>query len=238
MKEKKKAAILFTGGKDSCLALMKAKQKNLDIKYLLTILPSSYDSWMWHKPSLNLLRAQAKALNIPVITQKSRTEKEKEVKDLEQLLRKVKNKVQCIITGGIASKYQKQRIEKIAKVLGFKILSPLWSKKSIEVWQECLDSNFKIILTKICCEGLSKQWLGKIINKKDFEKMKNLSKEYGFNLEFEGGDAETAVLDMPLFKKSIELETKIKSETDYRHFLIIKKIKLKEKKGKRINLCI
>lgn len=224
----KKAALLFTGGKDSCLALLKAKQAGYEIKFLLTILPSSYDSWMWHKPSLKLLKAQAKALEIPLITQKSKTQKEKEVKDLEKLLKKAKD-IDYVITGGVASKYQKERIERIAKKLNFKVVSPLWGMKAEDVWKESLKNKFEIILTKVCCEGIGKEWLGKKIDKKSFNDLDKLSEKYGFSLEFEGGDAETAVLDMPQFKKKIEIKTEIKSETPYRHFLIIKKVTLKNK---------
>lgn len=227
----KKAALLFTGGKDSCLALLKAKQAGYNIKYLLTILPSSYDSWMWHKPSLQLLKAQAKALGIPLITQKSRTQKEKEVEDLEKLLIKVKD-IEYVITGGIASKYQKQRIEKITKKLNLKLVNPLWNMKSGDVWKECLNKKFEIILVKICCEGLGKEWLGKIITKNNFKELTALSNKYGFDVTAEGGDFETEVLDMPLFRKKIKIDFKIKSETPYRHFLIItKKATLKKKEN-------
>jgi ABC transporter with metal-binding/Fe-S-binding domain ATP-binding protein len=222
--KKKNAAVLFTGGKDSCLALLKAKQKDFNINYLLTILPSSYDSYMYHKPSFSLLKMQAKMLGIPLIIQKSRSIKEKEVEDLEKLLKKVVDKVDFIITGGVASKYQATRIEKITNKLGFKLFNPLWNLNPEKVWKECLDNNFEIILTKICCEGLSKNWLGKIIDEKIFDDLIKKCKKYGFSLEFEGGDAETTVLFMPLFKKKIKIESKIKSEGDYRHFLIIKRI--------------
>lgn len=225
----KPAALLFTGGKDSCLALLKAKKQGYDIRYLLTILPSSYDSWMWHKPSLLLLGAQAKALEIPLITQKSKTEKEKEVQDLEKLLKKVKGKIEYIITGGVASKYQGERIEKTARKFNLKVINPLWSMKADDIWKECLKNKFEIILTKIACEGLSKEWLGKAINNKSFQGLIELNKKYGFSLEFEGGGAETEVLDMPLFKKQIRIVSETRSETPYRHFLIIKKTRLKEK---------
>ncbi len=230
----KLAAVLFTGGKDSCLALLKAK-KQYKIKYLLTILPSGYDSYMFHKPSLSLIKAQAKSLEIPLIVQKSITQKEKEVQDLEKLLKKlkqVKEKVDCIITGGVASIYQKKRIEKAAKKFKLKVINPLWEMNGEKLWKEALKNRFKVILIKICCEGLDKEILGKEIDNKMLNKLLNYSKKYGFELTAEGGDFETTVLDMPLFKKEIELVTNIKSQGPYRHFLIIKKVKLKDKNKK------
>ena len=221
----KTAAVLFSGGKDSCLALFLAKQQGYNIKYLLTILPSSYDSYMYHKPSLVFLIKQAKMLNLPLIIQKSKSIKEKEVNDLKKLLEKVRGKVEYIVTGGVASKYQATRIEKVSKELGFKLFNPLWNLKAEDVWKKCLENNFEIILTKICCEGLEKEWLGKVIDKEKLKELIKISKKYGFSLEFEGGDAETAVLFMPIFKKKIKIKSKISSEGDYRHFLEIRRIK-------------
>ena len=228
----KTAAILFSGGKDSCLALLKAKQQGYNIKYLLTILPTSQDSWMWHKPSLALLKAQAAILEIPLVVQKSSTEKEKEVKDLEKLLKKVEAKVRYLITGGIASIYQKERIEKIAKKLNLNVISPLWGFKPEKIWEEAFKHNFKIILTKVCCEGLDRKLLGKIIDKDIFKVLIERSKKYNFNLDLEGGEAETAVLDMPLFSKEIALDYNIKSQGQYRHFIKIRDVRFKDKKKK------
>lgn len=220
----KTAAVLFSGGKDSCLALHLASKK-YEIKYLLTIIPSSYDSYMFHKPSLILLKEQAKMLNLPLIVQESKSVKEKEVDDLRELLKKVKRKVEVIVTGGVASKYQATRVEKISKELGFELFNPLWNIDAEDVWKKCLNNGFEIILTKICCEGLEKEWLGKIIDEKRLNELIKVSKKYGFSLEFEGGDAETAVLFMPIFEKKIMIESGIRSEGNYRHFLRIRRIK-------------
>ena len=220
-----KAALLFTGGKDSCLALLKTKNK-YTIKYLLTILPSSYDSYMFHKPSLALLRAQSKALNLPLLTRKSSAQKEAELKDLRRLFKKVKGEVNYIITGALASVYQRNRIEKVAKKLGMKVVMPLWGLNPEALWKECISNNFEVILTKIACEGLGKEWLNKRIDKKLFKKFLLLSKKYRFHLTGEGGDFETAVIYCPLFSNKIKIKGRIKSESQYRHFLIIEKVSL------------
>jgi len=226
MKKEKSAAVLFSGGKDSCLALFKAKKQGYNIKYLLSIIPSSYDSYMYHKPDLKLLKMQAKMLGIPLITQKSSAGKEEELKDLEALIKKAKLKVDYIIIGGIASNYQAERIKKIAEDTGLKVIAPLWKFSSKKLWQELLRNKFDVIITKISCEGLGKEWLGKIVHKKEFFELEKLSKKYKFDLSFEGGDAETAVLYCPLFKQKIDIKFKTRSEGKYRHLLEIKEIKV------------
>lgn len=53
--------------------------------------------------------------------------------------------------------------------------------------------------------GLDKQWLGKVIDKRSLAELTTLSKKYGFNLTFEGGEAETLVIDCPLFSKKLKV---------------------------------
>jgi len=214
----KKAAILFSGGKDSCLALHKAIEK-YDVKYLLSILPENFDSFMFHKPYLNLLEKQAEMLGIELIVEDSKGIEDKEVVDLVELIKKVKEDVDVIVVGGIASSYQGDRIKKICDDLGLEFYAPLWNYDSDKVWKELLDGGFKVILTKVSCDGLGKDWLGKIIGIDEFERLKWFAEKYKFRIDFEGGEAESAVLYMPEFKKEIEIDFKIKSEGEYRHWM-------------------
>jgi len=214
-----KVAVLFSGGKDSCLALHLARKEGHEIKYLLSILPSNFDSFMFHKPYLRLLKKQTEMLGIELIVMKSEGVENKEIEDLRKLMKKVKNKVDAIIVGGIASNYQGSRIKKICDEVGLKFYAPLWNYNADKIWKELLNNKFKVILTKISCEGLDERWLGNIIDKEKFEELKKLSERYGFRLDFEGGEAESAVLFMPGFKKDIKIKFAIKSEGKYRHWI-------------------
>lgn len=220
-----KLAALFSGGKDSGIALHKAKKENNKIIYLLSIFPKNNDSFMFHKPNLKLLKKQAKQLELKLILQKSDGKENKELKDLEKLISKVKDKVGGIITGGIASSYQGNRIKKICDKFNLKLITPLWGYKPKDLWTELLNNNFKIIITKICCDGLSKKWIGKTITKENIKDLEKLSIKHKFRMDFEGGEAETAILSMPGFKKDIKINFDITSEDSYRHSINIKNIK-------------
>jgi len=218
----KKCAVLFSGGKDSCLALhMVSQDKEYDVKYLLSIVPENFDSFMFHKPNLRLLKKQAEMLGMSdkLMIGKSKGEKEKEIEDLKKLIEKVKDKIDVIVVGGIASSYQGKRIKKICSELGLEFYAPLWDYKDEDIWNLLLKEKFKVILTKITCEGLGKDWLGNVIDKKKFERLKKLGEKYKFRTDFEGGEAESAVLYMPGFKKEIKIRFDIKSEGKYRHWL-------------------
>ena len=68
---------------------------------------------------------------------------------------------------------------------------------------DLIDSNFKFILTSVTSNGLNETWLGKIISMDDILELNKLSEKYGFNLNFEGGEAETIVVDCPLYSEPI-----------------------------------
>ena len=219
VKVNKKCAVLFSGGKDSCLALHKAIQEGYSVDYLLSIVPENFDSFMFHKPYLNLLERQAEELDIDLIIMNSKGIEDNEVDDLRELILGVKDKVEIIAVGGIASSYQGNRIKKICDEFGLEFYAPLWDYKDDMVWDELFSNGFKVILTKVTCEGLGKEWLGIDINAEKFKELKKLAEKYKFRIDFEGGEAESAVLLMPEFKNEIKIKFNIKSEGGYRHFI-------------------
>jgi len=201
-------AAIFSGGKDSTYALYTAMKQGHEIKYLVTMFPEREDSWMFHHPCVELTKLQADALGIKQIIQKTKGEKEKELEDLKLVLNKIKNDIDGIVSGAIASNYQKNRIDKICDELKLKSFAPLWHKNPEELLRE--ESNaFEIIITSVSVDGFDQNWLGRKIDEKTIEDLKKLSEKHGINIAFEGGEAETFVLDSPIFKKKIEfIDTK------------------------------
>jgi diphthine-ammonia ligase len=219
--------VLFSGGKDSCLALHKAIKNGMKISVLLSIIPDSMDSMMFHTPDEKLLKKQADMLGIELMTRKTRARNEsEELDDMKALLAgaKKKYKFDTIVIGGIASSYQGTRINSLANELELGVFAPLWNYSAEQLWRELLDEKFEVVITKIACEGIPKEFIGKVIIKKKFDKLKKLSEKYKFRLDFEGGEAESAVLWMPEFSKEIKIEFDVYSEDKYRHFIKITRI--------------
>lgn len=198
-------AALFSGGKDSTYALYKIMKEGHEIKYLITIFSEREDSWMFHYPCIELTRLQAEALGIKQIIKKTKGEKEKELKDLKDVILSVKDEIDGIVTGALYSDYQKTRIEKICKDLGLTCLSPLWHSDLEKMLKEEIGLGFEIIITGVASEGLDKSWLGKKIDSDLIEKLKELNKKFGINIGAEGGEFETLVLDCLIFKKKINI---------------------------------
>jgi ABC transporter with metal-binding/Fe-S-binding domain ATP-binding protein len=222
-----RTAILFSGGKDSCLALHYAL-KSTEVKCLITLVSENPASYMFHTPNIILAEKQAEAIGLPIIIEKTKGEKEIELKDLEKAIKKAKEKyeIKGIFTGAIASVYQSSRVQRICDELNLECINPLWKRDPEQHWQELLKERFEIIITSVSTHGLDRKWLGKMIDKESFNELKTLSKKFQFNLGFEGGEAETFVTNAPFFRKRIEI---IKAKKEWKGDCgeyIIEKIKL------------
>ena len=211
-----KLAALFSGGKDSTYSIYKVKQMGHDVKCLLTIFPKSSNSHLLHFPAIELTKLQSKALKIQQITSTlDSDELEEEVNALRVLLEKAKRdfQIEGLVHGGISSEFQKKCFEKICVENDLKVVTPLWKINAKKYMVDLIHSNFKFILTSVSSDGLDERWLGKIISADDILQLDKLSDKYGFNLSFEGGEAESLVVDCPLYSYPIVI-TKAKAIWD------------------------
>jgi ABC transporter with metal-binding/Fe-S-binding domain ATP-binding protein len=199
-------ASLFSGGKDSTYSLFKAVEEGHDIRYLVTIIPEKQDSWMFHHPCVELTKLQAECMGIKQLMKKAKGEKEGELHDLRETLSEIRGEIDGVVTGAIASTYQKSRIEMVCRELGLHIFNPLWQKDPEMLMREELDSGFEIIITGVFAEGFNKNWLGRRIDDVCIGDLRKLNERYGINIAGEGGEFETFVIDCPLFKKRIEID--------------------------------
>jgi ABC transporter with metal-binding/Fe-S-binding domain ATP-binding protein len=197
---------LFSGGKDSTLALLVAKESH-EIACLLTALPKRDDSYMFHVPNVRWTKLQGEAMGIQVKYFYTEGVKEEEVEDLKRALSKVKEDhgIKGVVSGAIASTYQFERIKRICDELGLESITPLWKKSQDEIMEMVLDKEFEVIVVGVASEGLTKEWLGKRINKDMLERLNVLRKKHGIHIAGEGGEMETFVTDCPLFKKKVEI---------------------------------
>ncbi len=200
-----KVASLFSGGKDSTFALWCAEMQGWDIETLVTVFPESQDSWMFHYPALKWTKLQAQAIGLPQTVIPTKGAKEEELADLTVGLEKIKKSVgiDTVVSGAIASEYQKTRIDNICEKLGLRSIAPLWHKNQEQLVREQIETGFEIILTACNALGLDKKWLGKILGASDVSKLVKLREQYGLSVAFEGGEAETFVLAAPIFKKRL-----------------------------------
>lgn len=202
-----RACVLFSGGKDSTFALWCAIHQGYDVACLLTIFPQRSDSWMFHYPDIEWTRLQAEAVGIPHVTANASGVKEEELGAMKEALLGLKRThgIDCIVSGAIASEYQRWRIEMICHELELRSVAPLWWKDPGRLLTEQVQMGFEFILTACMAMGLTSDWLGRTIDSKAIDELKAISKRYGVSLVFEGGEAETYVTNAPIFNRRIRI---------------------------------
>ena len=214
-----KLASLFSGGKDSTYAIHLTKKQGHDIVCLLSVFPKSEESHLLHHPNLKWTKLQSESMNIPQLTIHSNAdETSDELIVIEKLLQNAKDNFQIdgLVHGGIKSKFQKEKFETLCLKLNLVCIAPLWEMDPKKYMNELIDSNFDFMMITVSSDGLDDQWLGKLILKSDIAILNNLSDKFGFNLNFEGGEAETFVIDCPLFSNPIKVNEFTKNWDGYR----------------------
>jgi diphthine-ammonia ligase len=222
-----KIAALVSGGKDSIYAAYKSSKEN-EIVCIISFRSKRNDSYMFHIPNIHLVELQAKAMGIPLMFVKSSGIKEKELKDIEQALKAAikKYNIEGVVSGALASNYQKERIDKICNDLKIKSIAPLWQINPKKYIKELIDSDFKIILTGIAAEGLTRDFLGQEINDIFLDKIKDMHIHHGG----EGGEYESLVIDCPMFSKKLKINrAKVEMENDCTGQYIVVDAELEEK---------
>ncbi len=218
-----KIAALISGGKDSLFAAYKAGKEH-ELACIIAIKSKNPESYMFHIPNINLVKVQAKTMDLPIIFYETEGIKEEELKDLKEAIEiaKEKYRIEGIVSGAIKSSYQKERIDNICKELKMQSLAPLWQTNE-EIYLKELMTNFNVIIVGIAAEGLTKNMLGTRIGLTFIDKMRSSN----VSIIGEGGEFETLVLECPLFKKKIEVkEFEIKMENECTGHYLIKKATL------------
>ena len=222
--------ILFSGGKDSTLALHKAAEKE-DVACLITLVSQNKESYMFHTPNIDVTVLQAEALDLPLISKLTEGKPEEELEDLEEAIAQAvkRFKIDGVVTGAVESVYQAARIQQICNHLDLWCLNPLWKREQRALLEEIVAEGFQAIISGVFAYPLDKKWLGKQIDADLIERLVALSNEYGLSPSGEGGEIETTVLDAPLFKKKIEvLECEVEAKGNSGVFRI-KQARLTEK---------
>jgi diphthine-ammonia ligase len=225
-----KVGVLFSGGKDSCLALQKALGFH-DVVCLISLIPESEESYMFHTPNIEITKQQAEAIGLPSVQRRTRGQKEEELKDLEKALIRARSEFELegVVTGAVRSIYQSSRVQRICRKLGLWCFNPLWLKDEIELLNEVVENGFEVVITGVFAYPLGKEYLGRRLDAGLIRELERLKEEYGINPAGEGGEIETTVTDAPFFEKKIEILSSDTSYKDYAGTFRIKDLRLIEK---------
>ena len=105
-----RVAVLYTGGKDSHYALLKALDQVHDVVCLITVVARREDSYMFHTVNVKWSLLHGEAMGTPQHLVEVSGEKEREVEELALHMERLVQRCQLegLVTGAVASTYQKK----------------------------------------------------------------------------------------------------------------------------------
>ncbi|MEW6186024.1 MAG: diphthine--ammonia ligase [Thermodesulfobacteriota bacterium] len=221
-----RASVLWTGGKDSALALYEARSAGVEIINLLTFIPEGAD-FLAHP--LPFMRMQAQSLGLPHQTIAIEPPFEE---SYEKAISRLKEQyaIEALVTGDISQiDGYPNWIRERSKPSGLKVLNPLWEKERSWIMNRLLDTGFQVIFSGVNKTWLTEDWLGREINPHNLRQLEEIARAKGLDLCGEQGEYHTLVLDGPMFKQRIVIRAFERGQRDALCFLEIKEVVLQER---------
>jgi diphthine-ammonia ligase len=199
----KRAAVLWTGGKDCALACYEAGQAGCNVACLVTFAPEKPD-FLAHP--MEVMKFQAQALGLPhkviQISKPYDTSYTAAIAALHE-----KQGIEVLITGDIAEvDHQPNWIRERSKGTGVEVVTPLWDYDRADLIRRLISDNFKVIFSCVKLPWLNAGWLGREITWETLEELSKLSASNGLDICGENGEFHTLALDAPFFKKRIKID--------------------------------
>ncbi|MCK4649733.1 diphthine--ammonia ligase [Candidatus Pacearchaeota archaeon] len=204
-----KLGILFSGGKDSTLAVWIAKKEGYELGCLISVVSRNKESFMFHVPSIKSVVAQADVMGVPLILKETTGVREKELIDLDIAIEEARDRfgIEGVVTGAVCSVYQASRVQKICNKLGLECFNPLWQKDQVELLRELIAEKFEVIVVGVAAYPLDEKFLGREVDSEFINEMVRLKEKFDINPAGEGGEFESFVLDCPLFERGLEVKS-------------------------------
>lgn len=196
-----RVAVLSSGGKDSVTAAWWAICRGWDVVAFVTVRIVGDDSWMFQIPATEQVGNHARRLGIPWEVVESHGNAEEEVQDLESHLGAMLAEAPFdgIVSGALRSEYQRTRLDRMAHRLNIRSFAPLWHHDPKQHMFDLATLGFDVRVASTSSDGLDDSWVGIRLDVDALNRLQDASVLYRFNLDGEGGEYETTVVDGPLF---------------------------------------
>ncbi|NCI46005.1 Dph6-related ATP pyrophosphatase [Sediminibacterium soli] len=194
----KNALCSWSGGKDSCYALMQAMQLGVVPLVLLNVLNEAGRISRSHGIPSDILEAQAAAAGLPIhLISSSWQDYEPNFKQALTELKTAYNLQQAVF-GDIDLQPHRDWEEKVCAAVGLTALLPLWQRERKALVMQMLQSGIETIIVS-CNSVMGERFLGKTITPSLIEELEAL----GIDACGENGEYHTLVLHCPLFRNRI-----------------------------------
>jgi diphthine-ammonia ligase len=191
----------WSGGKDSCFALMQALKQGYIPKVLLTVLNEHGQISRSHGIPSEILQAQAQRANLPIclISSSWQEYETKFVNALQQIAKE--HELQYAVFGDIDLLAHREWEEKVCARAGLQAILPLWKQDRRQLVDEMLATGIETMIVS-CNEIMGEQFLGKTLTPALIDELETL----GVDSCGENGEFHTLVLHCPLFSNRLHVK--------------------------------
>lgn len=201
----------WSGGKDSCFALMKALEEGYQPKVLLNVLNEEGEISRSHGIPKHIIALQARAVGLPTyLISSSWADYEK---NFTQALISLKEEhhLSTAIFGDIDLQAHRDWEEMVCTKVALQAVLPIWKQDRKELVIQMLKQGIKTIIVS-CNEQMGSDFLGKQLTTSLIDDLEAL----GIDVCGENGEFHTLVIDCPLFSFPINVNlVKKKKHNNY-----------------------
>lgn len=205
----KNALCSWSGGKDSCFALMQAIQQGYTPKVLLNVLNEEGKISRSHGIPSAILHRQAEVAGLPAYLVSSSWQAYE--KNFTGALTKLKNEYDLshAVFGDIDLQPHRDWEEKVCSNAGLTAVLPLWQQERRSLVLQMLEAGIETMIVS-CNETMGEKYIGQIITTELISKLEAM----GIDACGENGEFHTLVLDCPLFSERLHVQVteKLKHE--------------------------
>ena len=216
-----RSAVLWTGGKDSALALYEAQSAGYFIDRLVTFAPLN-PKFLAHP--IAVMRAQAHAIGLPHEVVEITSDAHAGYRSAFARLRQ-QDGIAVLITGDIdLVEGMPKFVRECCRGLDVEVFMPLWQRNRTELMRKLIDVNFEVIFTLVKQPWFTADWLGRRIGVESLQELEELHQSTGMDACGENGEYHTMVLNGPMFRERLTLELGTSKLTDQMAYLSVKTI--------------
>jgi diphthine-ammonia ligase len=190
----------WSGGKDSCFALMKAAEQGLKPTVLLNMMNENGKVSRSHGIPFSVLEQQAKQIGVPLVAVPASWNDYE--KNYIAILHDIKKQyeIEGVVFGDIDLEPHREWEEKVCNAAELKAFLPLWQQDRVNLVFQMIDSGIETMIVS-CNLEMGEAYLGKIITKELALELQ----QKGIDACGENGEYHTLVINCPLFKEKINL---------------------------------
>jgi diphthine-ammonia ligase len=196
---KPRAAISWSGGKDSCTAFELARQ-DFDVVVALTMIDEEERRSRSHGIRVELLREQTAAMGIAHVMRPCDWPSYE--KEFAEGLRELRSHdVSHVIFGDIVYPEHREWAERLASEAGLVAVEPLWGRATADVVNTFLTFGGRALIVTVNAKFLDQSWLGVELTPVTVDRLVQL----GVDACGENGEYHTFVVNAPGFARPVEV---------------------------------